>query len=302
MVGSLPGSVAWGFLLALSGTVSCIEVTSDAAVSFDFGVYFQGFWFTGRWAASLLSQSIPDEELFPVVVPFSSAGISAVGSKGEACSDINSHPSLLNLTPPSSSRVLSAAGQAPSVRVTVWNLFVCKIFGTVHSSLQHQGVFIRHSGLHVEQRFADPLKNNLHLYQGNLGGINLSQGLSSFTRSPITGSIIMVIWESLNMTCPDYCMFWTACTLGYFGFLNSAEFTMPSLASFSASLHPHPHWSGCLSSLCSSSQDGVSCALGQCPRTLVYALRWSPAASCTSHGLAVTDIVCRSHSGEFLKP
>lgn len=129
-----------------------------------------------------------------------------------------------------------------------------------------------------------------------------SQGLSSFTRSPITGSIIMVIWESLNMTCPDHCMFWTACTLGYFGFLNSAEFTMPSLASFSASLHPHPHWSGCLSSLCSSSQDGVSCALGQCPRTLVYALRWSPAASCTSHGLAVTDIVCRSHSGEFLKP
>ena len=47
----------------------------------------------------------------------------------------------------------------------------------------------------------------------------------------------MVIWQSLNMACSDHCMFWAACTLGYFGFLCSAEFTVPSLASFSASLH-----------------------------------------------------------------
>lgn len=32
-------------------------------------------------------------------------------------------------------------------------------------------------------------------------------------------------------------MFWAACTLGYFGFLRSAEFTVPSLASFSPEIH-----------------------------------------------------------------
>ena len=32
-------------------------------------------------------------------------------------------------------------------------------------------------------------------------------------------------------------MFWAACNLAYFGFLRSAEFTVPSLASFSPSIH-----------------------------------------------------------------
>ena len=43
------------------------EVASYAAPSFGVGAYFQGFWFTGRWVASLLSQSIAYQELFPVV-------------------------------------------------------------------------------------------------------------------------------------------------------------------------------------------------------------------------------------------
>ena len=32
-------------------------------------------------------------------------------------------------------------------------------------------------------------------------------------------------------------MFWAACSLGYFGFLRSSEFTVPNLSSFSSSLH-----------------------------------------------------------------
>ena len=39
------------------------------------------------------------------------------------------------------------------------------------------------------------------------------------------------------MRIPDHCMFWAVCTLGYFGFLRAAEFTVPSLASFSPSIH-----------------------------------------------------------------
>ena len=36
-------------------------------------------------------------------------------------------------------------------------------------------------------------------------------------------------------------MFWAPCTLGYFGFLWLAEFTVPSLASFSPSVHLGVH-------------------------------------------------------------
>ena len=36
---------------------------------------------------------------------------------------------------------------------------------------------------------------------------------------------------------PDHCLFWAACSLGYFGFLCASEFTVPNLPSFSSSLH-----------------------------------------------------------------
>ena len=47
----------------------------------------------------------------------------------------------------------------------------------------------------------------------------------------------MVIFHALDLSLPDHGMFWAACNLAYFGFLRSAEFTVPSLASFSPSIH-----------------------------------------------------------------
>ena len=90
--------------------------------------------------------------------------------------------------------------------------------------------------LHVEQGFPDPLQNCLRL-QRVVRGIKRSQGSSSSNRLPITNSHMLLIWKSLNSHFPDRCMFWAACTLGYFGFLCAAEFTVPTLASFSSSIH-----------------------------------------------------------------
>ena len=86
--------------------------------------------------------------------------------------------------------------------------------------------------LHIEQGFYDPLQNCLRL-QWAVREIKYSHGLPSTNRLPITDSLMLVIWKSLDLHLPDHCMFWAACTLGYFGFLRSAELTVRTLSSFS---------------------------------------------------------------------
>jgi len=166
-----------------------------------------------------------------VVVPFLSAVISAVGSKGEACSDINSHPAPVGLDPASldswcvaflmplsthrtsakaqrSSGVLSAAGQAPSVRITVWNLCLLATFLT--QSIYHRNIKVYLSGIRDSMRSRGlqiPLRTICICNREIWGGIKQSQGLPSSTRSLITDSTIMLIWQSLNMACQDHCMF-----------------------------------------------------------------------------------------------
>ena len=56
------------------------------------------------------------------------------------------------------------------------------------------------------------------------------------------------------------------------------------------------------SSMCSLSHDGISCAVGQCSRPLVYASRWPPAVSCASHRLAETDPVLGWYSFKGISP
>ena len=68
-------------------------------------------------------------------------------------------------------------------------------------------------------------------------GIKRSQGSSEAHRLPVTDSIMLIIWQSLDVSSHDDCMFWAACTLGYFGFLRSAEFTVSNLASFTPAIH-----------------------------------------------------------------
>ena len=48
---------------------------------------------------------------------------------------------------------------------------------------------------------------------------------------------MMVIFRALDLTHMDHCMFWAACNLAYFGFLCSAEFTVPNLASYVPAIH-----------------------------------------------------------------
>lgn len=65
-------------------------------------------------------------------------------------------------------------------------------------------------------------------------GIKRCRGAPSSIRLPITDSLMLVIWKSLDLCLNDHIMFWAARTLRYFGFLRSAEF---NLASFSPTVH-----------------------------------------------------------------
>ena len=48
---------------------------------------------------------------------------------------------------------------------------------------------------------------------------------------------MLSLFAALDLKIYDHSMFWAACTLAYFGFLRSAEFTVPNLASFNSSMH-----------------------------------------------------------------
>ena len=118
-----------------------------------------------------------------------------------------------------------------------WTL--CLFVTFLASSVQHSTIKVCLSAvcaLHIEQGFSDPLVDCLQLQQV-LKGIKRTQGDSSSLRLPITDDIMMVIFRALDLTHPDHCMFWVACNLAYCGFLRSAEFTVPNLASYVPDIH-----------------------------------------------------------------
>ena len=118
-----------------------------------------------------------------------------------------------------------------------WTLCLFATF--LANTVQHSTIKVYLSGvrsLHIEQGFADPLVDCLRLRRV-LRGIKRTHGDTSSSRLPVTDDIMMVIFRALDVSLPDHCMFWAACSLAYFGFLRSAEFTVPNLASFSPSIH-----------------------------------------------------------------
>ena len=118
-----------------------------------------------------------------------------------------------------------------------WTLCLFATF--LANTVQHSTIKVYLSAvrsLHIEQGFADPLVDCLRL-QRVLRGIKRTQGDTSSLCLLVTDDIMMVIFRALDLSLPDHCMFWAASNLAYFGFLRSAEFTVPNLASFSPSIH-----------------------------------------------------------------
>lgn len=85
--------------------------------------------------------------------------------------------------------------------------------------------------MHIDLGFPDPLVDCLQL-QHVLRGIKRTLGSPGPSRLPITDHHMMIIYNSLSFAIEDHVMFWAASTLAYFGFLRSAEFTVPSLSAF----------------------------------------------------------------------
>ena len=196
--------------------------------------------------------------------------------------------------------------------VEEWTL--CLFVSFLADSIQHASIKVYLSAirsLHIEQGFPDPLPNCLRL-QRVMRGIKRSQGSPVAARLPITDSLMMVIRQSLNVTLHDHCMFWAACTLAYFGFLRSSEFTVPTLASFSSAIHlsvadiavdsstlpsclrvrikaskTDPFRKGCFVHIgrwnspvvCSSCCAGISFSSGRLPWSIVPPAEWTTAVS-----------------------
>ena len=121
---------------------------------------------------------------------------------------------------------------------TEWTLCLFATF--LANSLRHSSIKVYLSAvrsLHVDKGFPDPLENCLRL-QRVVRGIKRSQGsLPANPRLPISSNILRIIHSALDLTSFDDHMFWAACLLAYFGFLRSAEFTVPSLSAFDPSRH-----------------------------------------------------------------
>ena len=117
---------------------------------------------------------------------------------------------------------------------------MCLFATFLADSLRHSSIKVYLSAvrsLHVDQGLSDPLENCLR-FQRVVRGIKRSQGsLPANPRLPISSNILRIVHSALDPNSFDDHMIGAACLLAYFGFLRSAEFTVPSLSAFDPGRH-----------------------------------------------------------------
>ena len=90
--------------------------------------------------------------------------------------------------------------------------------------------------IHIDQRFPGPHVDCLRP-QRVIRRIKCCQGTPPSTRLLRMDELMLVIWQSLDLSLSDQQMLWAACSLGYFGFLCTSEFTVPNLSNYSSFLY-----------------------------------------------------------------
>ena len=146
--------------------------------------------------------------------------------------------------------------------------------------------------LHIMQGVGDPMSGHLKFEQFMKGTKRLKSRPSD-QRLPITPLILLRMRGVLenNPHNRDNIMLWAACCLGFFAFLRSGEFTMPSLGSFDPAVHltaqdihvavddvanPSMLYIHLKSSKCDQSRKGITLCVGRtssqlCPVAAVLA-------------------------------